>query len=154
MPELQSLTSDNEQAIQAAIQADGACIVLDLLTHEQCDQLMADFGPHLNDMSWGMDELGYKSNFYGAQTKRLHGLFSKSSMMEQVLTTPLLVSMAEKVLVNDKKSKDFRLSNAELMVLAEHQQVQEFHTDGGSWYHAQALESPDEILLSANIFFK
>lgn len=151
MLKLESLKSTEQDLIIEAINRDGACIVSDLLESEFCDHLLGDFRPHLSDMPWGIDELGYKSDFYGEQTKRLHGLFSKSKHMETVLTHPLLLALAGRVLVDDKKSKDFRLSNAELMVLAEHQDVQEFHTDGGSWFHAQSMEAPQEILLSANI---
>lgn len=151
MPELEIIKHHQTEQMLAAIARDGACIVEDLLPAELCDQLLADFKPHLSEIPWGVDELGYKSDFYGEQTKRLHGLFSKSPLMATVLTQPVLLELAERVLVNKDKSRDFRLSNAELMVLAEHQDVQEFHTDGGSWYHAQSLEHPNEILLSANI---
>jgi ectoine hydroxylase-related dioxygenase (phytanoyl-CoA dioxygenase family) len=151
MPELETLHSHEQEAIVTAVARDGACIVADLLDSTQCAALLDDFKQHLTDMPWGVDELGYKSDFYGAQTKRLHGLFSKSKHMEAVLTHPLLLQLANSVLLDEKKSRDFRLSNAELMVLAEHQTVQEFHTDAGSWFHAQRLEAPQEILLSANI---
>ncbi len=151
MPELETLKCRQTEQILTAIARDGACIVEDLLPEALCDQLLSDFRPHLSDMPWGIDELGYKSDFYGELTKRLHGLFSKSKAMASVLTHPVLLELAEQVLVDKKTARDFRLSNAELMVLAQHQDVQAFHTDGGSWYHAQALEHPNEILLSANI---
>lgn len=151
MPELEAFTSNQKESILSAIAKDGACIVTDLLTADLCDRLLADFKPHLSDMPWGVDELGYKSDFYGERTKRLHGLFSKSKGMESVLTHKVLVDLARQVLVDQKQTRDIRLSNTELMVLAEHQDAQEFHTDGGSWYHAQSLEHPEEILLSANI---
>ena len=151
MVELAHFQSDEQAAIIAAISRDGACIVEGILSTSDCDDLMADFKPHLTDIPWGEDELGYKSDFYGTKTKRLHGLFSKSKHMEAVLTHERLVSLARTVLVDNHSSRDVRVSNAELMVLAEHQTEQEFHTDGGSWYHAQSLEKPSEILLSANI---
>ena len=149
--QLETLRVDEQAAIVAAVERDGGCIVERLLDPLMCDALMSDFEGHLGDIPWGIDELGYKTNFYGSRTKRLPGLFSKSGYMEDVLTHPVLLGLASKVLVDDKASKDFRLSNAELMVLAEHQEVQEFHTDGASWYHAQRLQTPKEILLSANI---
>ncbi len=149
--QLQTLPGSDNPAILAALAKDGACIVSDLLTSQQCDELMGDFSEHLDDMSWGIDELGYKNDFYGTKTKRQHGLFSKSSYMEGVLTHPVLLEIAYQFLIDEKKSRDFRLSNAELMVLAEHQGVQEFHSDAGSWYHAQRMESPNEIVVSANI---
>lgn len=150
---LELLNPDEQDAIVAAISRDGACIVKNLLTDTDCDRLIQDFSPHLEALSWGLDELGYKTDFYGSQTKRLHGLFSKSSAMEAVLTHPCLTAIARAILQSNQKARDIRLSNTELMVLNQHQSVQEFHTDGGSWYRAQATEkgNGEEILVSANI---
>jgi ectoine hydroxylase-related dioxygenase (phytanoyl-CoA dioxygenase family) len=99
---------------------------------------------------WGMDDLGYRDEFYGQQTKRLHGLFSRSRHMAEVLTHPLLVGLAERLIVVRKTAQDIRLSNAELMVLNTDQSAQVFHTDGASWRRAQTHE-PNETLVSANI---
>jgi len=138
--------------ILAAVSADGACIALNALPDTLCDALMADFQIHLDEMEWGIDELGYRNEFYGGQTKRLHGLFSKSAHMVDVLTRPLFLSLAQRMLVDSGIANDYRLSNTELMVLNKNQDVQEFHTDGGSWRRAQKREKLDgnEILISAN----
>jgi ectoine hydroxylase-related dioxygenase (phytanoyl-CoA dioxygenase family) len=73
--------------------------------------------------------------------------------MEQVLTHPGITRVARRLLQANKKARDNRLSNTELMVLSQHQTAQEFHTDGGSWYRVQAMEKQlgEEILVSANI---
>lgn len=138
--------------ILSAVAADGACIALNVLPIELCDALMTDFQRYLDASEWGVDELGYRNRFFGEQTKRLHGLFSKSPRMVEVLTHPLFLSLAQRLLVDSGLGKDFRLSNAELMVLNEAQDVQEFHTDGASWHRAQSIEKADgnEILISAN----
>ena len=151
MAELQHLTADDSLTqIADALDRDGACIVEGLLTGEACDDLMADFEPYLNEMEWGVDELGYKDQFYGNQTKRLHGLFSKSRHMADVLTHSKLVGIARTMIVERNTARDLRLSNTELMVLGNNQGLQDFHTDGGSWYRAQKLD-PNETLVSANI---
>ena len=151
MPGLQYFDAPHDvDAMTAAIDRDGACIAMGLLAPAFCDRLMADFQIHLDRMPWGEDELGYRNEFYGTQTKRLHGLFSKSPHMVDVLTHPLLLEIAKRIIVERKTARDIRLSNTELMVLNEHQGVQEFHTDGVSWHRAQALE-PRETLISANI---
>ncbi len=138
--------------ILTAVAEDGACIALNVLPPELCDGLMADFQTYLDGMEWGIDELGYRSEFYGGQTKRLHGLFSKSPHMEAVLTHPLFCALARRMLVESGIAHDFRLSNTELMVLNQDQDVQQFHTDGGSWQRAQQREKAagNEILISAN----
>ncbi len=149
---LQQIEATETETIRAAVARDGACIALNVLPHDLCDALIADFQPHLEDMPWGTDELGYRDEFYGNQTKRLHGLFSKSPNMQTVLTHPLFLTLARQMFVASGISKDIRLSNTELMVLNKDQDVQAFHTDGGSWQRIQAAErlNGNEILISAN----
>ena len=152
MVALREIDASQVDDIQSAVAEDGACIALNVLPLELCDALIADFQPHLDHMPWGTDELGYRDNFYGQQTKRLHGLFSKSAHMQEVLTHPLFLSLARRMFVEPRISNDIRLSNTELMVLSKDQDVQEFHTDGASWQRIQAAEKANgnEILISAN----
>jgi hypothetical protein len=114
-----------------------------------CEQLLRDFSSYLEAMPWGEDELGYRDAFYGEQTKRLHGLFSKSSKMVDVLTHPLFLELGKRMFVDTSLSNDIRLSNTELMVLNQDQGVQAFHSDAGSWRRVQQAEE-GEILISAN----
>lgn len=133
----------------SALEEDGACILLDALATNVCEQLLADFSLHLDQQEVGVDELGYRENFYGAQTKRLHGLFSKSQSMESVLLHPSVLGLCERMLVTTHVARSLRLSNAELMVLHQGQTQQVFHSDAGSWQLAQNLEQR-ELLVSAN----
>ncbi len=149
MPQLQSLEHSNQEAILGALDQDGACIALDLLSVELCNALLADFSPHLEALGVGVDELGYREAFYGEQTQRLHGLFSKSVSTEAVLVQPLMLALCQKMLVETGLARDIRLSNAELMVLHQGQTQQVYHSDAASWQLAQQLESR-ELLLSAN----
>ncbi|MBL4680041.1 MAG: phytanoyl-CoA dioxygenase family protein [Pseudomonadales bacterium] len=147
---------DTISDICQAIAEDGACIVDGLLKEDLCDELSKDFLGDLEKIDWGIDELGYKNEFYGDQTKRLHGLFSRSTHMETVLTHPLLLGVSRQILLADDKARDIRLSNTELMVLNKNQKNQVFHSDAGSWHRVQKREkleaSPGkgEILVSAN----
>jgi ectoine hydroxylase-related dioxygenase (phytanoyl-CoA dioxygenase family) len=156
MPELQTFPQNTPNTdILAAIARDGACIVHDLLNSDFCDAIANDFSNHLESVPWGDDQLGYRDAFYGQQTKRLHGLFSKSPKMVEVLTNALLLRVARDMLVSDDRARDIRLSNTELMVLGQNQPIQVFHTDGSSWHRAQRQEQLlgplNEILISANI---
>ncbi len=69
-----SANSPVSELVQA-IDRDGGCIVDELFSTGFCEELIQDFAPHLSDSEWGVDELGYRDNFYGLKTKRLHGLF-------------------------------------------------------------------------------
>ena len=143
--------TDPRQDVEAAIRQDGACIIHNILRPDTCEMLLEDFQPYLDAMVWGEDELGYREAFYGEQTKRLHGLFSKSEKMVSVLTHPSFLALAEHFLCAGGRARDIRLSNTELMVLNQGQGHQLFHRDAGSWRRAQSKEQPEEILISANI---
>lgn len=149
MVSLQHIAASNSEDVLSAVREDGACIATGVLSDELCNALMSSFQPHLDEMNWGVDDLGYRNEFYGAQTKRLHGLFSKSPRMVDVLTHPLFLSLARTLFVDSGMANDIRLSNTELMVLSQDQGNQVFHTDAASWPRVQQQES-DEILISAN----
>lgn len=150
MTQLHTLSAPGAADIIECLEQDGACIVEGLLDDAQCTRLLADFAPHLDAIPMGEDDLGYRDDFYGLCTRRLHGLFSKSPAMEGVLTHPLLLAIAEQLFVASGMARDLRLSNCELMVLSKGQGDQTFHTDGVSWRRAQQHED-GEILVSANI---
>lgn len=151
MPSLQNLPSGSAtDEILEALDRDGALVLTGLLEPATCNSLLSDFSSHLKGVEWGVDELGYRDDFYGEHTKRLHGLFSKSRTMESVLINSELVAIATAFIVARKVATGLRLSNAELMVLSAGQAVQEFHRDASSWHRAQSNE-PGEILVSANI---
>lgn len=149
MSKLQSIGPSDEDGILSALEQDGACIALGVLSSETCSLLQADFAPHLEALSVGVDDLGYREDFYGKQTQRLHGLFSKSRAAETVLLQPLMLALCQQLLVESGLARDVRLSNAELMVLHQGQTQQVYHSDAASWHLAQQLESR-ELLLSAN----
>lgn len=149
-PSLQAIDCNEGEALEAALQRDGACIALNLLAPALCDVLSGDFAPHLAAIHAGADDLGYREAFYGQHTKRLHGLFSKSPQMAGVLTHPVLMSLVDKQLVQSGIANSVRLSNAELMVLEPGQTQQAFHRDAASWPRAQQ-QDPQDFLLSANI---
>ena len=132
MPELNQFDSKQVDDILAAVAEDGACVALNVLTVELCQTLMRDFNRGLDGIHWGEDELGYRDDFYGERTKRLHGLFSRSSSMTDVLTHPLFLELGKRLFIDTSIAEDIRLSNAELMVLNQGQGVQTFHSDAAS----------------------
>ena len=149
MSALQRIEPTDTQRITQALIDDGACIVCGALAPSLCTDLLVDFRPHLDAIDWGDDVLGYPDGFHGHRTKRLHGLFSKSKRMTDVLTHPVFLQAAEALLVDTGTARDYRLSNTELMVLGQGQQNQDFHRDAVSWERTQRQE-PNEILVSAN----
>lgn len=149
MPDLERLDVGARAKILDALHRDGACIVLNALDIRVCESLLEDFEPHLDQVAWGANDLGYQDDFHGVKTKRLHGLFSKSAAMGDVLTNPFMLRCAAGLLIDSAVATDLRLSNAELMVLGKSQGAQMFHTDAASWPRAQKLDD-HELLVSVN----
>ena len=149
MPQLRIIDSQDIDGILETLAADGGCIARGYLSESTCDELMSDFSPHLYELNWGVDELGYRDEFYGSKTKRLHGLFSKSGRMTEVLTHPTMLEITRRLFIEPGLSRDVRLSNTELMVLGQDQGNQVFHSDAVSWRRIQQSEE-GEILVSVN----
>ncbi|MFK7914462.1 MAG: phytanoyl-CoA dioxygenase family protein [Pseudomonadales bacterium] len=148
-PELRAFKASEFEQLQLALQQDGACIALDMLSAAQCDQLNLDFADHLSALQQGQDDLGYREAFYGSHTKRLHGLFSKSAQTVSLLLHPTLQALTTALLIDPEIAHDVRLSNAELMVLYQGQRQQAYHRDAASWQRAARMDTSD-FLVSAN----
>jgi hypothetical protein len=154
---LRHFTKENSiDEIEAAIQADGACIVDALVSADFCDQLMRDFKPTIESVDWCNTEVAddfaglEDEQFFGVKTKRFHGLASLSPNVELIISDPFLLKLACQVLGVGNRCRDIRVSNMELMVLGEGETRQSFHRDFDSWPYL--ARSTDEIaLISANI---
>lgn len=139
-----------------ALRVDGACVALDLVPAEQRQRLLADVLPQLETMRWGEDRYGYGGEFFGATTKRLHGLFACSEVMAEIALLPRVHAVVRAMLCDGGPAREVRISNIELMVLGPGQPVQGLHTDAMSWHHAQQLERDrgdghGELLVSVNL---
>ena len=149
MPELQHFdATGGSEPIWSALAEDGGVVVEGLLDEPTADRLLADFQPHLDAVPFcntGPDEIS--NQFFGGQTKRLHGLLARSSTFGEVLQHPLLLEMAKTFV--GPNSRDLRLSTGELMALGNGETSQMLHRDADSWL---AMPAPrPEILASANI---
>ena len=157
MVSLQHFTKNSSiDDIEAAIQADGACVLDALVSADFCDQLMQDFTPVIDSVDWCNSEVDddfaglEDEKFFGVKTKRFHGLASLSPNVELIITDPFLLKLANQVLGSGSRCRDIRVSNMELMVLGEGETRQSFHRDFDSWPYLK--RSTDEIaLISANI---
>jgi ectoine hydroxylase-related dioxygenase (phytanoyl-CoA dioxygenase family) len=149
MPELQRLTAASEQeTLWRALEQDGAVVVEGLVAPALLDRLCADFQPHLDAVPYCNTGPGELSNeFFGLQTKRLHGLLARSQAFAELIQSPLLLEMA-KVQVGPN-ARDLRLSTGELMALGPGETPQMLHRDADSWLQLPAPRP--EILASANV---
>ena len=140
-----------ERDILAALDADGACIVEDLISQELCDALMNDFMPHIEAAEWTNAADGDSADeFFGFRTKRFHGLPSLSPKCAEIIGHPLLLSLASEFLGRGTHCRALRISTMELMVLGQGQANQQLHRDLDSWPYIPR-SSKQRLLFSANI---
>lgn len=158
MPMLKHFTTDDPiELIEIAIEEDGACIVDSLISESQCDELMADFLPHIQGVNWcnveapDSDFEGLENKeFFGIKTKRFHGLPGLSSHCSDIISHPYLLKLAYDILGAGKSCRDIRVSTMELMVLGEGEVQQSFHRDFDSWQYTGGSKH-HLSLISANI---
>ncbi len=150
-------TNDAITLIESAIEEDGACIVDSLISETLCDQLMADFLPHIGGVNWCNVEApdakfeGLKDKeFFGIKTKRFHGLPGLSSHCPEIISHPYLLKLAYHMLGAGKSCRDIRVSTMELMVLGQGEVQQSFHRDFDSWPYTEGSRH-HLSLISANI---
>jgi hypothetical protein len=134
-------------AIFDALAHDGGVIVDDFLTSGEVDRLAGDFVSHLDAVPWCNTEDGDRDEFFGAQTKRLHGLLSRSPSFGDLIVDPLLLAMCDRFL--KPRCRDYRVSTGELMAIGSGATPQVLHRDADSWHHFPAPRP--EILVSANV---
>lgn len=151
-PELQHLRVDDPlERFEAALETDGALVVDDFIPPSLCDQLMADFLPHIETAEWCNTDPGDPINeFFGLKTKRFHGLAGLSLHSDAIICHSLLLRLAYHLLGAGKACRDVRVSTAELMVLGHGEVKQAFHRDFDSWPYVARKEG-QHGLVSANV---
>jgi len=130
---------------------DGACIIDDLIPQQLCDQLMADFSPHVGAASWmNLPKKAPPNEFFGYRTKRFHGLPAISTHVEKIFAHPLLLEVAGSFLRKGQNCRTLRVSTVELIVIGPKETAQQLHRDSGSWPHLSE-EQRDRALISMNL---
>ena len=129
------------------LERDGAVVVDEFLDAARVEGLVSDLQPHLDAVPWCNTGANDVDEFFGLQTKRLHGLVGRSKLVGELTVEPLLLEMCDRFLAPN--ARDYRLSTGELMALGFGETEQALHRDADSWYHFPPPR-PD-LLVSANI---
>ena len=136
-----------QEEIWKALETDGGAIVEGFVPAETVDRLLADFQPHLDAVEWCNTETGDFIEFFGQQTKRLHGLLARSPGFSEIVTDPLLKAMCDHFL--KARCHDYRVSTGELMALGPGEKGQMLHRDADSWLYFP--QPRPELLVSSNL---
>ena len=140
---LQQVGVSDYPAVIAALEADGAVIVKDYLTADQLMSVRSDLSAAIADLPWCNSFDAYENEFFGAKTKRLHGVLQFGAEIERCLMHELPLTLGPQL-----RGCPVIMSTGELMAIGPDQTRQQLHRDGDSWVRA---EFEQEILLSTNI---
>ncbi|MDJ0787998.1 MAG: phytanoyl-CoA dioxygenase family protein [Myxococcota bacterium] len=134
-------------SLAASLERDGGAIVQRFLEPEVVSALAEDYDRELAAVDWCNTKGGLTDTFFGARTKRLHGLLGKSPHFAEAVAHPLLAALCEHFL--RPLAHDFRVSTGELMAIGPGESRQALHRDADSWFHYPPPRP--EILVSANL---
>ena len=109
-------------AIGMAVEQDGYAIIEGLIDQSQVDELAAQLTPHIDTVQAG------GSPFLGEKTKRLVGLFSRSPAAQLLAIHPLIMAVADHVLL--PYCVRYQINYSGVMHLLPGQHAQPLHRDG------------------------
>ena len=141
---LQTLPAADVEGIHRSLQSDGAVVVDKLFDAATIATIRADVEAALAQVPWcNTADEGYGAEFFGQQTKRLHGVLQYSAPIADCMMHPLTLQTAAHWLGCQPQ-----FSTGEVMAIGPGEHQQDLHTDAASWRRAKL---PGEILFSMTI---
>jgi ectoine hydroxylase-related dioxygenase (phytanoyl-CoA dioxygenase family) len=126
MPSLQHLPADTTpEAIIAAIDADGAAIVDDVIGPAQVDAVLAELTPYIEATPPGRD------SFTGSHTTRTGALVARSPKTRDLVTHPLILGACDQFLL--RASDRYQLHLTQVIRIRPGQAKQPLHRDRLAW---------------------
>ena len=128
--------------ILLVLERDGVVVIRDIATPETMDRLLADIEPILEDEKPGGGE------FFGNRSKRVGGIVSRTPVFSELIVEPLLLSLADAVLLPNCETYQIPLSG--VVQVWKGGEAQPLHRDtvGYDPYLKLGPDTP-EIVLSA-----
>jgi len=134
MTSLNTLPPDTSaDAVTEQLNRDGACIIRDVLSRNEVDQVLAAMNPYIEKASAGNDD------FTGRQTKRIGALVSRSAACREVTTHPLIIEAANTFL--GPQCDRIQLHLGQIIDILPGQGAQLLHRDRLAW----GLHLPKEV---------
>ncbi|TNF89723.1 MAG: hypothetical protein EP301_02475, partial [Gammaproteobacteria bacterium] len=101
---------------------DQGYLIIEELAVDLAQRTHTELSPHIENAPFGHDE------FLGARTKRLGGILKKSSAARELVTHPVVLKLAESVLL--KHATNYQLNFSGVMHLEPGAEAQPLHRDG------------------------
>ena len=124
--------NDGVDAICRALDADGGVIVRDFLSPATLKQFRADIEAHVADHRAGsVADSEVIRRFWGANTKRFTRLAHRSSAFIDILTDPLYLAVADRLLLPN--ASDYWMNTGQMMIIGPGEKAQWLHRDAENW---------------------
>ena len=126
MAELQKLDkSTDAKTIKEIMDQDGACILQDVLSNAEVDQLMSELMPFVDRTPYGADA------FTGTLTRRTGALAARSAACRELIIHPNIVDSANEFLL--RVSKKIQVHLTQTIYIDPGQGAQVLHRDRYAW---------------------
>ena len=126
--------------ITASLERDGYAIIENLLSEDQLETLRGELKPHLDARAPG------KENMMGARTRRFGRLLLRSQMAQELAAHPLVLSIADAVLL--PYCVRYQLNYSGVMYLEPGETAQPLHRDTGFY----PIQNPAPPLLMSTMW--
>lgn len=147
MVQLQQVSRDDgPEAVLAALDADGAVVVRDMVAPQTLQQFRTDMEAHASGHRAGtVADSAIVRKFWGENTKRFTRLAHRSRAFVDILTDPLYLDVADRVLL--PHASDYWMNTGQMMIIGPGEPAQWLHRDSDNW---PTMCSPDgfEVTLS------
>jgi ectoine hydroxylase-related dioxygenase (phytanoyl-CoA dioxygenase family) len=110
--------------VAAALSADGACIIDNLVTNELMDRVADEMAPHVDLTPEGGDD------FIGRRTRRTGSMIARSPSSRELIMHPLILGTTEEIL---EKATVFQLHLTQVISVFPGETEQPLHRDELAW---------------------
>jgi len=138
--------SDGVEAVLSVLATDGAVIVRDFIEPGTLQHFRDDMEAHaMGHRAGSVADNEAVRRFWGGNTKRFTRLAHRSAAFVEILTDPLYLSVADRVLL--PHCSDYWMNTGQMMIIGPGEKAQWIHRDADNW---PSMCSPDgfEVTLS------
>lgn len=124
--------SDGPDAVTEVLASDGAVIVRDFLANDTLQRFRDDIDTCAEGHRAGsLADSEIVQRFWGAKTKRFTRLAHRSSAFVDILTDPLYLAVADRVLLPN--ASDYWMNTGQMMIIGPGEKAQWIHRDAENW---------------------
>ncbi len=138
------------EAVVSSLHSTGVAIVEQYFCGAALESLQEDLEPVVGTMPAGSrsSDLG-EQQFHGARTVRFGGVSGRSSVFAEILCDPLLLAVAEALLLPN--CGEIQCAGTQVMAIGAGEPAQNLHCDQSAWEWFNTISDSPEVAVSAMV---